>query len=487
MKKWIALIVMLVAVLMLSGCNLIGYDAELDGAQVVAKVNDTELTKANWEAYRDYLAAYEQQYYQMYFGFSIPLDEEMIASYGENALEQMIESAVIQEKMAELGFDPLSEEKAAEVEDYADTMVDFYKMILRYQNYPDVETVEEEQERLAAAAETAEGEATETAEAAEPTATITDAELDAMLTADLDATGYTREYFVANETATVQNDLLFEHVTAEVAVTDEEVKAQFDSTVATQKASYDEKPTLYASNRDSAYYVPAGYRGVKNLLIKITADAETKITELENTLSTAETSLQSANAEMEEMKGMDTSAYDEEALAAHNEQIAAYEEQAAAAQTTIDETTAALATAQEEAFAEILPKAEEVLAKVQAGEDFDALLETYGEDTGMLSEPAKTEGYAICEGLTLYVDEFQNAAMALANVGDTSDLVKTSYGYHILQYATDIASGEVEYTEEIKTAIYDEMLTAAKDAAYEAAVDQWVSEAKVETFPKVMK
>ena len=42
MKKGIALIAMLaLAVVMLSGCNLIGYDEELDGAQVVAKVNDT--------------------------------------------------------------------------------------------------------------------------------------------------------------------------------------------------------------------------------------------------------------------------------------------------------------------------------------------------------------------------------------------------------------------------------------------------------------
>ena len=31
------------------------------------------------------------------------------------------------------------------------------------------------------------------------------------------------------------------------------------------------------------------------------------------------------------------------------------------------------------------------------------------------------------------------------------------------------------------------MLSDAKDAAYEAAVTQWVSEAKVTTYPKVMK
>ena len=483
MKKWIALIVMLMAVMMLSGCNLIGYDAELDGAQVVAKVNDTELTKAEWAAYRDYLAAYEQQYYQMYFGFAPEITEDMLATYGESALEQMIQATVVDSKMAEFGFDPLSEEKAAEVEEYAASMFDVYKMMARGQVFPNVETVEEEQERLAAEAETAEA----GAEAATPVATMTNAELDAKLTEELAAMGYTLEAFVESQTANVQNELLFDHVTADTVVTDEQVKAEFDSTVAEQKTSYDATPTLYASNQENAYYVPAGYRGVKNLLVKITSEDESAISALKTELTTAQNALQSANAQMEELKGMDTAAYDEETLAAHNEQIAAFEEQAVSAQATIDEKTAALAAAEEAAFAAILPKAEEVLAKVQAGEDFDALMETYGEDGGMKSEPAKTQGYAICEGLNLYVPEFQEAAMALANVGDTSELVKTSYGYHILKYATDIASGEVEYTDEIKTAIHDEMLTAAKDAAYTAAVDQWVADAKVETFPKVMK
>ena len=62
MNKRFALIALLLAALMLlSGCNLIGHDDELDGAQVVAKVetsqDTTEITKAEWEAYRDYLAS----------------------------------------------------------------------------------------------------------------------------------------------------------------------------------------------------------------------------------------------------------------------------------------------------------------------------------------------------------------------------------------------------------------------------------------------
>ena len=158
------------------------------------------------------------------------------------------------------------------------------------------------------------------------------------------------------------------------------------------------------------------------------------------------------------------------------------------AQATLDESNAKLETVTAEAYDEILATAQDVLARAQAGEDFDALLEEYGEDTGMKNEPNKSRGYLVCEGLSVYEQSFQDAAMALEKVGDISaELVKTSYGYHILQYATDVTPGAVELTEEIKSDIYNSLLSDAKDAAYESAVTQWVSEADVKTFPKVMK
>ena len=480
MKKRIALIAMLlVAALMLSGCNLIGYDAELDGAQVVAKVNGTEITKANWQAYRDYLIEYEQQYMHQYYGMSMPIDEAAIASYGELALEQLVESQVIQDKLTELGMNPLGEEKAAEVEAYANDMVDLYKMLIRFQDFADIETVEEEAERLASEENPG-----------EPVATVTDAELDAMLNEELAKIGYTHEYFVETQSISVQQDMLREHTGKDVVVTDEQVKAEFDSLVATQKETYDATPSSYAyaeQNGLDLYYMPEGYRGVKNLLVMIDTEKQTEINTLNSELTTARNALNSGNAQLEEMKAQDTAEFDTEAKAAYDEQVAALEAQIADAQATVESSQAKLDEVTEAAFAEILPTAEEALAKAQAGEDFDALIETYGEDTGMIVEPAKTRGYLVCEGLSMYEQNFQDAAMALVNVGDISDLVKTSYGYHILQYAGDIASGEVEFTDEIKTAIHDEMLAEAQSAAYDAAVTQWVSEAKVETFPKVMQ
>lgn len=485
MKKGFALAVMLLAAaLMLSGCNLIGYDAELDGAQVVAKINDTEITKAEWLGYRDELIAYEQQYMQQYYGMTIPVDESMMASYSETALEQLIESVVIEDKLGELGLDPLPEADAADVESYADSMVDMYKMLLRFQNYPDVETVEEEAKRLAEATPSE-------AAPAEPAATMTDAELDAKLTAELDEIGYTRDYFVRMQTMSVQQEKLHEKTCEGVEVTDEQVKTEFDNQAAQQQTTFDETPTLYAayvSNSMDTYYVPAGYRGVKHVLVKITDEKQAEIDALTGELTAAQNMLDSASKQLEEIKAEDASALDAEGKAMLEEQVAALEKQAADAQATIDETQPKLDAATEAAYAEILPKAEEVLAKAQAGEDFDTLVETYGEDDGMTVEPNKTQGYLVCEGLALYDQAFQDGAMALANVGDVSaEPVKSSFGYHILQYACDIESGVVEFTDDVKTKIHDTMLTEAQDAAYEAAVAQWVSAAKVEKFPKAMK
>ncbi len=495
MKKGIALIAMLMlAVLMLSGCNLIGYDEELDGAQVVAKVNEHEITKADWQNYRDYLMAYEQQYMQQYYGFTMPVDDEMIASYGENALEQAIQSLVMEDKIAELGLSPLSEEEAAEVDEYAQEMYEFYKLMVRYQYYPDVETVEEEQARLAAAtpSEATAAEAT-TAEAtaAEAVATMTDAELDALLAQELEAMGMTVEYFANNETSTRITEKLYEQVTAEVAVTDEEIKAEFDSLVETQKTNYDANPAAYASaenNGSDVYYVPEGYRGVKNLLIGFSDEKKTEISEIKEAKTLADNTVTEMQSRLDELNAQDTAELDEEAKADYDEQVASVTEQLTNAQNLSAEAEMRLAEVTEAAYAEIEAYAADVLAQAQSGADFDDLVKAYGEDDGMMVEPALSRGYLVCEGLGVYEQAFQDAAMALENVGDVSaEPVKTGYGYHILQYAQDVPSGAVEYTDEIKEKLSDKLLTAAQDAAYQAAITQWVSEANVTTYPKLMK
>ncbi len=73
-------------------------------------------------------------------------------------------------------------------------------------------------------------------------------------------------------------------------------------------------------------------------------------------------------------------------------------------------------------------KAEEVLVKVKAGEDFAKLAAEYSDDVSN----AKSGGELGWFGKGLMVPEFENAAFAL-KAGETSELVKTQFGYHIIK------------------------------------------------------
>lgn len=73
-----------------------------------------------------------------------------------------------------------------------------------------------------------------------------------------------------------------------------------------------------------------------------------------------------------------------------------------------------------------LAAAQNLLARIKGGEDFDALMNEYTEDGGIANYP---DGYVFGEGEM--VVEFENAVKAL-KVGEVSDVVESTYGYHII-------------------------------------------------------
>lgn len=101
---------------------------------------------------------------------------------------------------------------------------------------------------------------------------------------------------------------------------------------------------------------------------------------------------------------------------------------------------------------------EEVLEKVKNGDDFDELISEYGWDYGMVTND---KGYFITKN-TSFVQEFLDTTFAL-KTGETSDIVETSYGYHIIKReAVDEA-----YVEENLDDLYDEYYSeyaTAKDS-----------------------
>jgi parvulin-like peptidyl-prolyl isomerase len=89
--------------------------------------------------------------------------------------------------------------------------------------------------------------------------------------------------------------------------------------------------------------------------------------------------------------------------------------------------------------------AEEILEKINNGEDFAELAKKYSDDEsnnksgGVLGTPA---------GKGVYVKEFEDAALALENEGDISPIIETSFGYHIIKAMEVTPAKEDSHMEE---------------------------------------
>lgn len=122
----------------------------------------------------------------------------------------------------------------------------------------------------------------------------------------------------------------------------------------------------------------------------------------------------------------------------------------------------------------------EIYAKIEAGEDFDALIEEYGEDPGMQNEPYKTEGYILSEAnASDYYEEFSAAALALENEGDiTLEAVQSSKGKHIIKKCGPVEAKTVTL-DEVKDTIREQVETERKNDLYQEYLAQWKEEVKI--------
>ena len=101
--------------------------------------------------------------------------------------------------------------------------------------------------------------------------------------------------------------------------------------------------------------------------------------------------------------------------------------------------------------AEVRKQAEAVLARVKAGEDFAKLASQYTDE-----EVGKTRGGDLdFFGRGQMAKEFEEAAFAL-KPGQISDIVKTSFGLHIIK-TTDRKPAATRPLEEVKSQIEDQM------------------------------
>jgi len=130
----------------------------------------------------------------------------------------------------------------------------------------------------------------------------------------------------------------------------------------------------------------------------------------------------------------------------------------------------------EKAVTDARAKAEGVLKELKAGGDFSKLAEKYSDDPGS----AKSGGELGWIGRGRTVPEFEKAAFSLGK-GQTSDLVKSSYGFHIIR-VEDKQQAHLKTLAEVKSEIEEKVKQQKTAHATETAANALLSQARTAGF-----
>ena len=383
----------------------------------------------------------------------------------EDILASLVKNAVIDAKAEALGLSQLDDETLAKLQ--AEAAETFENYVNSYRSYFASEdaTDEEAREQTLAA---------------------------------LESYGLTQDALVQQTIEGYVDEQLYNYVTADVNISDEEVQAEYDKMVAEAQEEYsDDRAYNNARNGgDTIAWNPEGYRTVKHVLIKFDDEQAKQYSELHSTLDSLNAELKALDAPAE------TAAPAEEAAApaegeeapAEGEEVPAEGEEAPAedAEATpevtpeptpeprsreeIQSDIGNVATEIEALYSQLLPQAQQVIDEFNGGADFNSLIEKYNADPGMQNEPTATNGYAVSADSTVWDPAFTEGAMSIEGVGKISGPVYGQNGIHVIYYLSDVTPGPVAF-EDIADAVKDAALKDKTSETYESQIEAWVKEA----------
>lgn len=212
----------------------------------------------------------------------------------------------------------------------------------------------------------------------------------------------------------------------ELEPTEADLKAKFDETVAEQKESFSDPQKYFEAAKvpsDTIVYNPAGFVRVKQIMFSLPEDTDKQIRELSDKMGRA---LLESDALTKE-KGKSDPAVQE-----IQGNVSGYEAQ-------IEELY-------KKAYEQIKPRADECYAKLQGGADFDQMIAEYNDDEDMTKPPIRDVGLLVGKDCGL-VKGFEDAALALQNVGDYCAPTQSIQGIHIVQLVEKVPEGAVSFEQ----------------------------------------
>ena len=353
----------------------------------------------------------------------------------EVVVDTLAEEAIVQYMAGELGLG-LTEEQQAQFAEEAqqayEGLVDSY-----YQTYL-ANQYESEEEGLAAAAQ-----------------------------AVIDM-GYDYDYYLEALTDNQLVSNVYDYVTKDVTVSEEEIEAAYDGYVADDEATY-ANPYQFEnafSSDTTIYYTPEGYRNVKHILFKFDDDQATRYDELSTRL---------ADLEAEQVAAA------EAADATPAPEAEDGEAESPRAITEIEADIAQVSADLDALYEELMPEAEAAIERFNAGEDIDALIAELSDDN------MPEAGYVVSEtadaAAQAWDPAFTAGALSIEEVGGLSEPVRGVYGIHLIYYAGDLTPGATPL-EDVHDVVEEQTLQNKITQTYADQISAWKEELNLVTYPE---
>lgn len=396
------------------GEEVLEHDYEVITDPIIASFGDVEIHVS------DAMPRFMSYYNTLSNYSSYGIDVSSYVSYiKQTVLAEMVQLAIEEHMVTELGYDQFTEEELTALEeDATDTYNEMYAYYYEYfeLNSTDYET-----------------------------------DIGQQVTDYLAYYGYSKEDVLNRAKVSAATDKMVADLTKDVTVTEEDLQEYYDALVAEDQSAYQAKFGDYEQARtygsdELITWNPDGYRRVWQVLIAFDDDTKTQYAALQEQLD----KLLSSD-ETEESAEEETS--DEPAL-------------------TVDEIKAQMA----ELTAPLYETAAEVTEKFNNGADISELITEYSADTEM-----PEEGYYVCANSELWDSAFIDAAFSVTEIGQLSAGYAGQHGVYMVYYLDDVPGGTVEMTEEVREMLTEEVYNNMQLDAYYGYLDTWKEDLGVET------
>ena len=336
-------------------------------------------------------------------------------------LAEMVQLAIEEHMVAELGYDQFTDEELATLEEEGtDTYNEMYAYYYEYfeLNSTDYET-----------------------------------DIGQQVTDYLAQYGYSKEDVINRAKVSAATDKMVHELTKDVTVTDADLEEYYNELIAEDQEAYQAKFGKYEEARtygsdELIAWNPDGYRRVWQVLIAFDDDTKNQYAALQE--------------QLDELLGMtETEDTTEESTEESTEPVL-----------TVDEIKAQMAAL----TAPLYETANEVTEKFNNGTNISELIAEYNADTEM-----PEEGYYVCANSELWDSAFIDAAFSVTEIGQLSAAYAGQHGLYMVYYLDDVPGGAVEMTDEVRETLTTEVYNNKQLDAYYAYLDTWMEDLGVET------